>query len=226
MSGVSEIIDIVRHLDKHRVQVMGEYGTATYAILGAIVFCETGLVVLPFLPGDSLLFACGAITASGEVINPVALGALLIVCAIAGDTVNYHVGKAIGPRVMSSESSKWLNRKHLDKTHAFFEKYGGKTIILARFVPIVRTFAPFVAGAGAMNYKKFITYNIVGAIAWVVLMMGAGVLFGGMEIVKKNFELVVIGIVILSVMPMVIEYLKARAEAKKTEATPGPTTPV
>jgi membrane-associated protein len=218
MSGIGGIIDIVRHLDKHLLNVMSEYGTMTYAILGAIVFCETGLVVLPFLPGDSLLFAAGAITSRSEVINPITLGALLIVCAIAGDTVNYHVGKAIGPRVMSSETSRWLNKKHLEKTHKFFEKYGGKTIILARFVPIVRTFAPFVAGAGAMNYKKFITYNIVGAIAWVVLMMGAGVLFGGMEVVKKNFELVVIGIVVLSVMPMVIEYLKARGEAKKEPA--------
>jgi membrane-associated protein len=218
MSGIGGIIDIVRHLDKHLVNIMSEYGTMTYAILGAIIFCETGLVILPFLPGDSLLFAAGAVTAQSEVLNPISLGALLIVCAIAGDTVNYHVGKAIGPRVMSSETSKWLNKKHLEKTHKFFEKYGGKTIILARFVPIVRTFAPFVAGAGAMNYKKFITYNIVGAIAWVVLMMGAGVLFGGMEIVKKNFELVVIGIVALSVMPMVIEYLKARGEAKKEPA--------
>jgi membrane-associated protein len=208
------IIDSLLHIDKHLVNAINEYGTLTYAILGAIIFCETGLVVLPFLPGDSLLFAAGAITSRTEVINPVTLGLLLIVCAIVGDTVNYHVGKAIGPRVMNSETSRWLNKKHLDKTHKFFEKYGGKTIILARFVPIVRTFAPFVAGAGAMNYKRFITFNISGAIAWVVLLMGAGIVFGGFEFVKNNFKLVEIAIILISVMPMVIEYLKARAEAK------------
>jgi membrane-associated protein len=146
---------------------------------------------------------------------------LLIVCAIAGDTLNYHVGQAIGPRVMKSETSRWLNKKHLEKTHKFFEKYGGKTIILARFVPIVRTFAPFVAGAGAMNYSRFILFNIVGAIAWVVSMMGAGMVFGQMEIVKKNFELVVLGIIGLSVMPMVFEWWKARAEAKAEAAKAG-----
>ena len=143
-------------------------------------------------------------------LNPVVLGLILTVCAIAGDTVNYHVGKAIGPRVMKSETSKWLNKKHLEATHKFFEKYGGKTIILARFVPIVRTFAPFVAGAGAMTYSRFILYNIVGGVAWVATMMGAGMIFGQMDVVKKNFELVVIGIIVLSVMPMVFEAYKAR----------------
>jgi membrane-associated protein len=206
------LIDIVRHLDKYLDEIVRDHGVWTYGILGLIVFCETGLVILPFLPGDSLLFAAGAITARTEVISPVLLGLLLIACAIVGDTVNYHFGKLLGPKVMASEESRWLNKKHLVKTHAFFEKYGGKTIILARFVPIVRTFAPFVAGAGAMNYKKFITYNVIGAVAWVTLMMGAGVLFGGMEIVKKNFELVVIGIVVLSVMPMAYEYWKARSD--------------
>jgi membrane-associated protein len=216
---VLKFIDVVRHLDKHLDMLTQEYGAWTYAILAAIIFAETGLVVTPFLPGDSLLFACGAIAVRPDSgLNVIALGALLIVCAIVGDTVNYHVGKAIGPRVMKSETSKWLNKKHLEKTHKFYEKYGGKTIILARFVPIVRTFAPFVAGAGAMNYRKFIIYNIVGAVAWVVSMMGAGVVFGQMEVVKKNFELVVIGIVVLSVMPMVVEYWKARQEAKSVAA--------
>lgn len=211
---VRQLIDIVRHLDRYLDQVTQQYGTLTYAILGAIIFIETGLVVMPFLPGDSLLFAAGAVSMrDNSGLNPIVLGLVLAVCAIAGDTVNYHVGKAIGPRVMKSESSKWLNKKHLEATHKFFEKYGGKTIILARFVPIVRTFAPFVAGAGAMNYSRFIVYNIIGGVAWVTTMMGAGVVFGQMEVVKKNFELVVIGIIVLSVLPMVYEAYKARSSA-------------
>jgi len=211
-----KFVDIVRNLDEYLDWVTQEYGVWTYAILGLVIFAETGLVVLPFLPGDSLLFAAGAVAVREESgINPYLLGALLIVCAIVGDTLNYHVGKAIGPRVMKSETSRWLNKKHLEKTHRFFEKYGGKTIILARFVPIVRTFAPFVAGAGAMNYQKFILYNVVGAVAWVVSMMGAGMVFGQMEIVKKNFELVVLGIIFVSVLPMVFEAWKARQEARQ-----------
>lgn len=208
---LKKLIDVVRHLDKYLDLITQQYGTTTYGILFAIIFAETGLVVTPFLPGDSLLFACGAVAnrpASGLSVPLLAL--ILIVAAILGDTVNYHVGKAIGPRVMKSEKSKWLNKKHLEKTHKFFEKYGGKTIILARFVPIVRTFAPFVAGAGAMNYSRFIMFNIIGAIAWVTLMMGAGVALGELEVVRKNFEIVVIGIVLLSVMPMVIEYARAK----------------
>ena len=212
-------IDHVRHLDKFLGEITSQYGTTTYAILAAVVFCETGLVVLPFLPGDSLLFASGAVASlPGSALSVPLLGLILIVAAVVGDTVNYHVGKAIGPRVMKSESSKLFNKKHLEKTRKFFDKYGAKTIILCRFVPIVRTFAPFVAGAGAMNYGKFITYNIIGAIAWVVSMMGAGVLFGQLEVVKKNFELVVIGIVVLSVMPMVVEWWKSRG--KKDDETP------
>lgn len=213
------LLDFVRHLDKHLLQLTQDYGAWTYAILGAIVFCETGLIILPFLPGDSLLFAAGALTARDESgIDIVPLGGLLIVCAIVGDTVNYHVGKALGPRVLRSKTSKIFNVKHLERTNAFFEKYGGKTIVLARFVPIVRTFAPFVAGAGAMTYSRFILFNVVGAIAWVVSMMGAGVLFGGMEIVQKNFELVVLGIVGLSVLPMLIEWLRARKEGATATA--------
>ncbi len=216
---IKEVVDKVRHLDKFLGEITQQYGTTTYAILAAVVFCETGLVVLPFLPGDSLLFAAGAVASlPNSGLNVVLLGLILIAAAVVGDTVNYHVGKAIGPRVMKGEKSRIFNKKHLDKTHKFFEKYGAKTIILCRFVPIVRTFAPFVAGAGAMNYSKFITYNIVGAIAWVVMMMGSGVLFGQLEVVKKNFELVVIGIVVLSVLPMVIEWWKARG--KKDDATP------
>ncbi|MBK6692292.1 MAG: DedA family protein [Myxococcales bacterium] len=211
MDGVRKLIDIIRHLDKYLDYVTQTYGGWSYAILGAIIFIETGFVVMPFLPGDSLLFAAGAISMRNESgLNPLVLGVILTVCAIAGDTVNYHAGKVAGPRVMKSETSRWLNKKHLEATGKFFEKYGGKTIILARFVPIVRTFAPFVAGAGAMNYSRFIVYNVVGAVAWVTSMMGAGILFGQMEVVKKNFELVVIGIIVLSVMPMVYEAYKAK----------------
>ncbi len=188
------------------------YGNVMYAILIAIVFAETGLVVTPFLPGDSLLFTAGFVASIGK-LNFFALGGALIAAAIVGDTINYHVGKIIGPRVMKSEDSKIFNKKHLDKTHAYFEKYGGKTIILARFVPIVRTFAPFVAGAGAMSYGKFIMFNVVGAVAWVTLMMGAGVIFGGMAIVQRHFEKVVILIVLVSVMPMAIEWWKARKQS-------------
>ncbi len=219
---IKEVVDKVRHLDKFLGEITQTYGTTTYAILAAVVFCETGLVVLPFLPGDSLLFASGAVASlPNSGLNVVLLGLILIVAAVVGDTVNYHVGKAIGPRVMKGEKSKIFNKKHLDKTHKFFEKYGAKTIILCRFVPIVRTFAPFVAGAGAMNYSKFILYNVVGAVAWVVLMMGSGVLFGQLEVVKKNFELVVIGIVVLSVLPMVVEWWKSRGK-KEDEAPAEP----
>lgn len=218
---IKQAIDTVRHLDKFLGDITREYGTTTYAILAAVVFCETGLVVLPFLPGDSLLFASGAVASlPSSGLNVVLLGAILIVAAIVGDTVNYHVGKAIGPRVMKSETSRVFNKKHLDKTRKFFEKYGAKTIILCRFVPIVRTFAPFVAGAGAMNYGKFITYNVIGAIAWVVSMMGAGVLFGQLDVVKKNFELVVIGIVFLSVLPMIVEWWKSRGKKEDEEPKP------
>lgn len=202
-----------------------DYGTWMYAILIAIIFAETGLVVLPLLPGDSLLFTAGFVASSTGELDVFLLGGLLIVAAIAGDTVNYHVGKAIGPRVMKSESSRFFNKKYLEQTHAYFEKYGGKTIILARFVPIVRTFAPFVAGAGAMTYGKFITFNIIGGVAWIVTMMGAGVFLGGLEVVQKHFEKVVIGIIIISVMPMVIEWWRARRHAKAAPVeirTPAP----
>ncbi|NUP07589.1 MAG: DedA family protein [Polyangiaceae bacterium] len=219
MDLLKKFLHAIRNLDQFLDMLTTEYGVWAYVVLGAIVFAETGLVVTPFLPGDSLLFACGAIAMRpNSGLNPVLLGIILIACAIAGDTVNYHVGKGIGPRVMKSETSRWLNKKHLEKTHAFFEKYGGKTIILARFVPIVRTFAPFVAGAGAMNYRRFIVYNIIGAIAWVTSMMGAGMIFGQMDFVKKHFEAVVLGIVFISLLPMVIEALKARAAAKSEAA--------
>lgn len=210
---VHELLDILKSLTKNLDQFTIAHGDMTYVILMAIVFAETGLVVTPFLPGDSLLFSAGAVASRGYLSAPL-LGLGLIVAAVIGDNLNYQVGKAIGPRVMKSEKSWLFNKKHLDKTHKFYEKHGKKTVILARFVPIVRTFAPFVAGAGAMQFRTFITYSIIGAIAWVTSMMGAGYLLGQIPIVKERFELIVIGIVILSVMPMFVEYLKARGEAK------------
>jgi membrane-associated protein len=223
-----DLLAIFRSLTKNLDQFTLDHGSMTYAILFAIVFVETGLVVMPFLPGDSLLFAAGAVASRGILdVGPLAGG--LILAAILGDTINYHVGKAIGPRVMKSEQSRWFNKKHLEKTHKFFDKYGGKTIILARFVPIVRTFAPFVAGAGAMNYKKFISFNVIGAVAWVTLMLGSGWALGQVPFVKEHFEMIVIGIVVLSVMPMVVEWLKARGEARNdrtAETTPRARTPL
>ncbi|AKV03545.1 DedA protein [Labilithrix luteola] len=205
-----QLLEIFRSLTKNLDQFTIDHGSTTYAILMIIVFCETGLVVMPFLPGDSLLFAAGAVASRGFLsVGPLAIG--LIVAAIVGDTLNYHAGKVLGPRVMKSENSRWFNKKHLEKTHKFFEKYGGKTIILARFVPIVRTFAPFVAGAGAMNYKNFIVYNVVGAVAWVSLMLGSGWALGQVPFVKERFELIVIGIVFVSILPMVIEWWRARS---------------
>lgn len=212
---MSSVIDVVRHLDKYLVQIVSQYGTQTYAILAAVVFCETGLVVLPFLPGDSLLFAAGAVCGmSGSTLNVGMLMAVLTFAAILGDTLNYHVGKFLGPRVMSNTSSRWLNPAHLTRTSEFFARYGGKTIVLARFVPIVRTFAPFVAGAGAMSYGKFIMFNIVGAIAWVVSMTMAGFWLGQLDAVKSHFELIVLGIVGVSALPMVVEYMRAKQSQK------------
>lgn len=202
-------IDFILHLDKHLADITAHYGTWTYAILMGIVFCETGFVVTPFLPGDSLLFAAGAVASLGS-LNPWLLGAGLICAALLGDNVNYHVGKAIGPRVMKGEKSRLFNKKHLDKTHAFFEKYGGKTIVIARFVPIVRTFAPFVAGASGMTYSKFIGYSIGGAITWVVSIFGAGCVFGQAPAIKRNFHVVIVAIIVISILPAFLEFLKAR----------------
>jgi len=211
MDWINFFFDVFLHLNKHLGVVIQDYGTWTYLILFAIIFCETGLVVTPFLPGDSLLFAAGALAHSGE-LNPAWLFIVLSGAAIAGDTVNYWIGAIIGPRAFSG-NIRFLKKEHLDRTHAFYEKYGGKTIIIARFVPIVRTFAPFVAGIGAMNYARFIIYNVIGGLAWVALCIFSGYLFGTMEFVEKNFSLVIMAIVVISVMPMVVEYLRARRRA-------------
>lgn len=202
------MIDFVLHFDKHLLEFVGNYGSWVYGLLFTIVFAETGFVVTPFLPGDSLLFAAGALGATGKLSTPVLFG-LLAFAAFAGNTVNYAVGRFIGPRVFQS-SHRLLNREYLERAHAFFEQYGGKAIILGRFVPIVRTFVPFVAGAAQMTSASFVLYNATGAVAWVGLCLGAGFLFGNVPIVKDNFSLVTIGIVFVSVLPMVFELVKSR----------------
>ena len=212
------LFDLLRHLgeDAKWKALIDHVGQPTLAvILFAIIFAETGLVILPFLPGDSLLFAIGAIGARDAGLDPWFLAGLLIIAAVLGDAVNYWVGYRLGPKVFASETSKLLNKKHLLRAQEFYEKYGGKTIILARFVPIVRTFAPFVAGIGKMNYFRFFLYNVVGGILWVVICIGAGVLFGSHPFVKKHFELVIVAIVVISVLPMVVELVRARAAAKR-----------
>lgn len=194
----------------------GDMGTWLYAVLFLIIFCETGLVILPFLPGDSLLFALGALgSIPGTPIHLGVVGTVILVAAVVGDAANYTFGARLGPTVFHSEGGRWLNRKHLQAAHAFYEKYGGKTIILARFVPIIRTFAPFVAGIGKMSYPKFALYNVTGAALWVGLLMLAGRLFGGIPWVRTHFEAVIIAIIVISVLPAVIEFCRARARAKR-----------
>jgi len=212
------ILDVFLHLDAHLNQWAAELGPWTYVLLFAIVFCETGLVVTPFLPGDSLLFAVGALAATeGSPIEVVSVAALLIVAAVVGDAVNYSIGKFVGPKVFARESSRLLDKEHLVRTQRFYEKHGGKTIILARFVPIVRTFAPFVAGIGRMQYRRFALFNVTGGIAWVVLFVGAGNAFGNIPEVKRNFHYVILAIIVISVMPGVVEWWRAR----RRRAEPG-----
>jgi membrane-associated protein len=204
-------IDVMLHLDRYLNQWAGLMGGWLYALLFAVIFAETGLVVTPFLPGDSLLFAVGALSASeGSPINVWLVGILMTVAAILGDAVNYSIGKYVGPKVFSRESSRLLNKEHLLRAHKFYEKHGGKTIILARFLPIIRTFAPFVAGIGEMSYARFAAYNVIGGVAWVWSFLLLGYWFGNREIVKKNFTLVILAIVVISVIPVVIEFIKAR----------------
>lgn len=218
MDWLHHVIAFLRRLTNPQdLNVMAsDMGVWLYVIMFAIIFCETGLVVMPFLPGDSLLFAIGALGAlPGTPINLPLMGFLLVVAAVLGDAANYSVGLRLGPAVFHNDTGRWLNKKHLAEAHEFYERYGGKTIILARFVPIIRTFAPFVAGIGKMSYAKFALYNITGAILWVTLMMVAGRLFGGMDWVRKNFELVIVAIVLISVLPAVIEYFRARNKSKR-----------
>ena len=208
------MLDFILHSDKHLLELVRDYGSWVYGILFVIVFSETGFVVTPFLPGDSLLFATGALCATGALNTPAALG-LLALAAFTGNAVNYTIGRAIGPRVFtatdrSALSHRLLNQQHLERAHAFFERYGGKAVVLGRFVPIVRTFVPFVAGAAQMSSPSFVFYNLVGAIGWVVLCLGAGLLFGNVPVVKENFSLVTIGIVFVSILPVIIEFVRHR----------------
>lgn len=208
MEWLTTFSDLFLHLDKHLDAVLAQYGTWVYLLLFVIVFCETGLVVTPFLPGDSLLFAAGALAARGG-IDVWILLVLLIAAAIIGDTVNYWLGAWIGPRAFSGEI-RLLKKEYLDRTHRFYERHGGKTIILARFIPIIRTFAPFVAGIGAMNYPRFITYNVVGGIGWVASFLLVGYYFGNLSFVKEHFSLIILAIIIISVLPIAFEVLRAK----------------
>ena len=209
MELIKAIIDILLHLDKHLDLVIRNYGFWTYGIFFLIIFLETGLVVTPFLPGDSLLFAAGAFAALGS-LDTKWLIMLLSIAAIAGDTLNYWIGYIVGPKVFSKEKSRFLNKDYLYRTHQFYERYGGKTIILARFIPIIRTFAPFVAGIGSMTYGRFIAYNIVGGIAWVAIFVLGGYFFGNIPSIKQNFSLVIAAIIFLSILPGIIEFLRHR----------------
>lgn len=208
------VIDFILHIEVHLDYLIQTYHTWTYLILFMIIFCETGVVVLPFLPGDSLLFAIGAFAARGS-FDFWTISLTLLVAAIIGDSLNYTIGKYVGPKVFHKADSKLFNKSHLLKAQAFYEKYGAKTIIIARFIPIVRTFAPFVAGIGEMTYKKFMTYNVVGAIAWIFIFIPLGYFFGNLPFIQSNFKLVMIAIIVISVLPPIIEFIR---EHKKRPA--------
>nr|WP_027003490.1 DedA family protein [Hugenholtzia roseola] len=210
MEFIQKFIDIVLHLDKYLTEITSQYGTWTYLILFGIIFLETGVVVLPFLPGDSLLFAVGSLAANpASGLNVWLLAALLFVAAVLGDTLNYHIGKYLGDRVFSL-NIRFIKKEYLLKTQAFYEKHGGKTIIIARFIPIIRTFAPFVAGVGTMSYRQFLLYNVVGAFVWIGSLLFAGYLFGTHPFVQKNFSSVIVAIIIISILPAIFEFLKAK----------------
>ncbi len=213
MELIAYLFDFLLHLDRHLVAFVQHYGAWVYALLFLIIFCETGLVVTPFLPGDSLLFVAGTVAAAGAM-DVHFLVVLLIVAAILGDTVNYWIGKHVGTRLFQDPDARFLKREYLDRTHRFYERHGGKTIIIARFVPIVRTYAPFVAGVGAMTYRKFLAYNVIGAIVWVVSLTYAGYFFGNLPWVKANLTLVIVGIILLSISPGIVEYLRHRAQQR------------
>jgi membrane-associated protein len=208
MDILTYFVDFFLHLDQHLAELIGRYGLWTYGILFLIVFCETGLVVTPFLPGDSLLFAAGTFAALGS-LHPFVLFVLLTAAAILGDTANYWIGARVGPRAFSGKV-RFLNQTHLRRTEAFYERHGGKTIVIARFVPIIRTFAPFVAGIGTMAYPRFLAYNVFGAVLWVGLFVYGGYLFGNIPVVRQNFSLVIIAIILVSVLPIAVEWVRAR----------------
>lgn len=219
MAYILNFIDVFLHLDKYLNEWAGVFGVWLYVILFLIIFCETGLVVTPVLPGDSLLFAVGALAATDG--SPLKIGVLCVllgVAAILGDAANYAIGKWVGPKVFKQDNSRWLNKRHLMKAHEFYEKYGGKTIILARFLPFFRTFAPFVAGIGSMTYLKFASYNVIGGIAWTSSFLLLGYQFAGTEMVKKNFHYVILAIVVISAIPAVVEAWKAHREHRSQKA--------
>jgi membrane-associated protein len=209
MEFITFLIDFILHIDVHLAEMAAAYGPWLFLVLFLIIFCETGLVVTPFLPGDSLLFVTGAIAATGAFdIHLMVL--TLVLAAILGDTANYYIGRVVGLKVFDRPDSRIFKRKYLDKTHAFYEKHGGKTIIIARFAPIVRTFAPFVAGVGAMGYRRFLSYNVIGAVAWVGSFAYVGYLFGNLPFVKKNLSILILAIVVISLMPAVMEFIRQR----------------
>ena len=212
MELITTLLDVFMHIDKHLSTIFQSYGLWTYLILFLIIFLETGLVVTPLLPGDSLLFAAGTFAALGA-LDVTWLLVLLSIAAIAGDTANYWIGAYIGPKVFHKEKVRFLNREYLDRTHRFYEKYGGKTIVIARFIPIIRTFAPFVAGIGSMTYWRFIGYNVIGGVAWIAACIFAGYYFGNLPVVRKNFSLVIVAIVFISILPGIIEYVRHRFAA-------------
>lgn len=209
MELLTGFLDLLLHLDRHLLWVLQHYGLWIYALLFLIVFVETGLVVAPFLPGDSLLFVAGALAAAGG-LDVFAVGGLLIVAAILGDSLNYTIGKYLGPKVFQRPDGRFFKREHLDRTHAFYDRHGGKTVVIARFVPIVRTFAPFVAGIGRMPYPRFLAYNVGGAVLWVVSLVGAGYFFGNVPFIKNNLTAVILGIIVLSLVPVFVETWRHR----------------
>jgi len=206
---LSKVIDFIVHLDTHLSDLIQTYGLWTYLILFVVIFCETGLVVTPFLPGDSLIFAAGTFAARGD-LKVGWLFLVLAAAAVLGDTVNYWIGKIIGPKIFHKEKTRFFKKEYLDRTHEFYEKYGAETIIIARFVPIIRTFAPFVAGIGRMSYLKFISYNVIGGVGWVAIFTFGGYFFGNIPFVKNNFSIVIIAIILISLVPAVLEFLKHR----------------
>jgi len=214
---INKLVDFIIHIDRHLAEIIADYGLWTYGVLFLIIFVETGLVVMPFLPGDSLLFAAGAFCAKPETgLNVHYMAGLLFVAAVLGDTLNYWVGHKIGPAVFKREDSIWLRKKHLDRAHEFFEKYGGRAVILARFVPFVRTFVPFVAGVGSMTYSRFLAYNVLGGFIWIYFFIYAGFMFGNQPFVQKNFKLVILAIIFLSVLPIVVEFVREWRKRRET----------
>ena len=214
MGFIQDFLEIILHLDRHLLDICTQYGAWVYAILFVIVFCETGLVVTPFLPGDSLLFAVGSLAAINALDLPTSI-ALLILAAVLGDTVNYWIGDYVGPKVFQKENSRLLNKEYLLRTHQFYEKHGGKTIIIARFLPIIRTFAPFIAGVGSMTYRRFLLFNVVGGALWVLLFVPAGYFFGSVPFVKNNFSLVIIALILIPGIPTLVEVIRMQIRKRK-----------